>query len=1088
MAEVPVRFHPSFGSDEARDGGAADPWPQIDATTARRLRLFSRGMAVAVIAAAALALIGWAFDLQLLTTLRHGWPSMKANTAAGLVIAGIGLWFATGTGLQPSLRRFMVSGGIALALLGALTLGQDVGGWDLRIDEALFRDTAGPTLTGPPGRMAPATALCFILYGLALVLAGRRQARLASVVAVVVALVSAVALLGYLYRVETPYGLQAPYASVSLQTALAWMALSLGMCTAHPDFGLVAVLASARSGGVMARRLLPAAVVGPVLLGWLRLEGERASLFGAPFGESLLVISTVTLLFMVTALTATGLNRLDAQREEAIASLEHREAHQHSILDAALDGVVSIDEAGLITYWNPQAERIFGWSSKEAVGQELAELVMPEEFKARHRRGLERFLATGEGAILDRAVEVTGLRRDGSTVPVEIRVRALREGGSWWFNAFVADLTDRKRGEAALLASQQRVNRLLESNIIGILFTDRGGRVVEANDAFLQMVGYTRDDVVSGQVRWNLMTPPAYWDANARATEQLESSGVAVAREQEFIRKDGNCVSVLVGAARLDAATGDSIAFVLDLTELRRAQGEHRRSEARYRRFFEEDLAGAYITTPDGRLLECNLAFARILGFGSPQEAQARGIASLYPDAEVRRAMLQRLEAEGKISDEEVVLQRVDGSRVHAIETVVGSFDAGGGLTEITGYVFDVSERRKAEDQLRQAQKMDAIGQLAGGVAHDFNNLLGVITGYAGLLAKALPPEDKAKSHVAAIQSAADRAASLTRQLLAFSRKQILQQKVVDLNEIVAGMESLIGRLIGEDIELVKVRASRAAFVRADPSQLEQILLNLAVNARDAMPHGGSLTIETELVDLDAAYVQAHRAARPGRYAMLAVSDTGVGMDAEVQARIFEPFFTTKEPGTGTGLGLSTVYGIVKQSGGYVWLYSEQGRGATFKVYLPRVEEGSDPAGAPLAPAPAPRGSETVLLVEDEAMLRELIEESLATNGYRVLSAKHGADALGIAERHEGPIHLLLTDAIMPGMSGRELATHVAEIRGGIKILYMSGYTDDAVVRHGVLAAEVAFLQKPFTPDALARKVRNVLDDRPSGPHEQGGL
>jgi PAS domain S-box-containing protein len=503
---------------------------------------------------------------------------------------------------------------------------------------------------------------------------------------------------------------------------------------------------------------------------------------------------------------------------------------------------------------------------------------------------------------------------------------------------------------------------------------------------------------------------------------------------------------------------------------------ERSRFEERYRRFFDEDLAGAFITTLEGQILECNPAFARIFGFASRDEARGSSVVALFPDPEIRRSMVERLRLERRVSNEEVELRRRDGAIVHVVETVVGSFDDAGELAELTGYVFDVTDRKKAEDQLRQAQKMDAIGQLAGGVAHDFNNLLGVITGYAGMLAAHLPEGDPAGRYVDSIQKASDRASSLTRQLLAFSRRQIVQPKVVDLNEVTSEMETLIARLIGEDIELIKVRHPGSAFVLADKSQLEQIVLNLAVNARDAMPQGGSLTVETAVVDLDDTYVVSHHGTRPGRYVMLAVSDTGIGMDAETQAHIFEPFFTTKEASKGTGLGLATVYGIVRQSGGCVWVYSEPGRGSTFKVYLPRVEEGSGRTAPALPPAPAPRGSETILLVEDEEMLRGLIEEALTENGYDLLVAPNGVEALETARRHEGRIRLLLTDAVMPGMSGRVLADRLTEARPEMRVLFMSGYTDDTVVRHGILAAEVAFLQKPFTTDALARKIREVLD------------
>ncbi|MBI4483969.1 MAG: response regulator [Acidobacteria bacterium] len=390
--------------------------------------------------------------------------------------------------------------------------------------------------------------------------------------------------------------------------------------------------------------------------------------------------------------------------------------------------------------------------------------------------------------------------------------------------------------------------------------------------------------------------------------------------------------------------------------------------------------------------------------------------------------------------------------------------------------VEEHSERKKLEEQLRQAQKMEAIGQLTGGIAHDFNNLLTVINGYADLSLARLPEKDPAHKHLEEIRKAGHRAASLTHQLLAFSRQQILEPKVLDLNAIVVEMEKMLRRLIGEDIELACALAPDLGRVKADSGQIEQVIMNLAVNARDAMPQGGKLTIETANVELDEAYARNHVAVRPGAYVLLAVSDTGCGMDKEVQSHLFEPFFTTKEPGEGTGLGLSTVYGIVKQSGGNIWVYSEPGHGATFKIYLPAVEEVvavASPEGArPLAMG----GSETILLAEDDEPVRNLARQILEMHGYTVLEAQNGREALEICKRHEGPIHLMVTDVVMPQMSGRDLADRAAQLRPGIKLLYLSGYTGKAIVQHGVLEPGVAFLQKPFTPDALARKVREVLD------------
>jgi len=391
-------------------------------------------------------------------------------------------------------------------------------------------------------------------------------------------------------------------------------------------------------------------------------------------------------------------------------------------------------------------------------------------------------------------------------------------------------------------------------------------------------------------------------------------------------------------------------------------------------------------------------------------------------------------------------------------------------------------DRTRLEEQLRQAHKMEAIGRLAGGIAHDFNNLLTVINGYSELVLNSLGANLHARKNVEQIKKAGRRAATLTRQLLAFSRRQVLQLRVLDLNAVVTNFEAMLQPLIGEDILLEAVLQPGLGLVKVDPGQIEQIILNLTVNARDAMPEGGKLTIETANVELDEAYARRHVSVRPGPYVMLAISDTGCGMDAETQARIFEPFFTTKEHGKGTGLGLATVYGIVKQSGGNIWVYSEPGKGTTFKIYLPRVEgvaEGSEPAHPRSSIL---RGSETILLVEDEDMVRSLAREILEAHGYAVSEARDSTEALRVCHTHSGSIHLLVTDVVMPGMSGRELAARLGTIHPETKVLYMSGYTDDAVVRHGVLNAGLAFLQKPFTANAFLCKVREVLDSTSSPP------
>ena len=524
-------------------------------------------------------------------------------------------------------------------------------------------------------------------------------------------------------------------------------------------------------------------------------------------------------------------------------------------------------------------------------------------------------------------------------------------------------------------------------------------------------------------------------------------------------------------------------------TQAETAEARSRTLSHRIRSLLESTGEGIYGVDLDGRCTFINAAGARMLGY-KPEELLGKGMhetmhhtrrdGSPYPEGECRLVEVRRTGRGVRLDDE--VLWRRDGTSF-AAEHSSSPIIEGQKITGAVVTFVEITERkrteealRESEQQLRQAQKMEAIGRLAGGIAHDFNNLLTVILGRSQMLLHTLEPGDPGRQHVTLIQQSAERAGGLTQQLLAFSRKQVLQPRVLNLNTVVAGVEEILRRLIGEDVELVPVHGSDLWRVKADPGQLEQVILNLAVNARDAMPTGGQLTIETANVGLDDAFVRGHVGARSGPHVRLAVSDTGVGMDAAIQAHLFEPFFTTKEPGKGTGLGLATVYGIVKQSDGYISVESAPGRGARFEVYLPRVDEVTDRIElAPTLVAPY-GGSETIFLVEDEDDLRELGREILEGQGYTVLEARNGREALEIGERHPGPIHLLMTDVVMPQMGGRELAERLVERRPETKVLYVSGYTADAIGQHGVLEANVTLLWKPFTPDALARKVREVLE------------
>ena len=506
-----------------------------------------------------------------------------------------------------------------------------------------------------------------------------------------------------------------------------------------------------------------------------------------------------------------------------------------------------------------------------------------------------------------------------------------------------------------------------------------------------------------------------------------------------------------------------------------------RRSEVRYRSLVQTAVYGIYRSSLEGRFLDVNPALIGMLGYDSALEVLALDPQKdVFVDPGEYSRLVDEFRRNGRMDGFEVRWKRKDGNAITV--RISGRAVAGGDepADVLEAIAEDITERRVLEDQFRQAQKMEAVGRLAGGIAHDFNNLLTVVSGYTEVMLDQLAPGNPLHAKAEAIQQASDRATTLTRQLLAFSRKQILELKVIDVNAIVADMERLLRPLIGEDIELVTQLAASVGCTRADAGQLEQVIMNLVVNAKDAMPNGGKISIRTANVTLDESHRPENTFIKNGAYIMIQVSDTGQGMDRETQARIFEPFFTTKEKGKGTGLGLSTVYGIIKQSGGYVFVQSELGRGTVFTIYFPRVDEPSEPLGTTQVAMASAGGSETVLLVEDEDSVRQLVRETLESRGYRVLEAENGNFGLAMAASHTDTIHLIITDVVMPGLSGHELVEQLLAVRPGIKTLYLSGYAQDAFPTPLTADSQKIFLQKPFTLQSLARKVREILGPLPS--------
>ena len=626
-------------------------------------------------------------------------------------------------------------------------------------------------------------------------------------------------------------------------------------------------------------------------------------------------------------------------------------------------------------------------------------------------------------------------------------------------------------------AGPELFHALVEHSSDAVALLDETGAITYVSQAATRLLGYGVPEL-TGTNALGFLHPDDLALTERLCRQLLDQPGTPIRTELRARHKDGSYHLVeAVAVNRLDdPAVGAVVANWRDITERLRAEQALRNSEQSYRSLVDGVRDVIFALSPGGEVTSLNPAFEEMTGF-PPAEWVGRPFeAFVHPDdVPLALDLFGRvLQGEPRPTIQFRILTRAGTYRVAEFSATAQLRD--GRLTGILGIGRDVTERLGLEQQLRQAQKMEAVGRLAGGIAHDFNNILTAITGHADLLLEDLGHHDPRRADVDEIRRSAERAAGLTRQLLAFSRQQVLQPKVVDLNALVLDMDKLLRRLIGEDVELATVLDPTLGRVTADPGQLEQVIVNLAVNARDAMPQGGKLTLETRNIDLDSSYTLEHSLVKPGPYVQLTVSDSGIGMDEETQAHAFEPFFTTKPRGQGTGLGLAMVYGTVKQSGGFIWVYSEPGRGATFKIYLPRVDAPVESAAPPAPVERPPRGSETVLLAEDEPAVRAIARQALERQGYTVLAAPSGADALALAAQHGATIHLLLTDVVMPGMSGRDLADRLTAQRPSIRVLYISGYTDNAIVRHGMLEPGLAYLQKPFRPDALVRKVREVLD------------
>jgi len=760
-----------------------------------------------------------------------------------------------------------------------------------------------------------------------------------------------------------------------------------------------------------------------------------------------------------------------AERRRAESALREKDAQYRQMVESVRAVVWRADPRTFqYTFVSPEAEKALGYPLRTWLEEPffLSDHLHPDD-----REWVMALCRKNTDEKRDHQFEYRMVAADGRTVWFRDLVRVVVEGDETReLVGVMIDVTERRHLE-------EKYRGIFENAVVGIYQTTLEGRYVAANPTLARIYGYASPEELMAAVadlNRRFYVQPGRREEFIRLVN--ERGGVHEFESQVF-RKDGSVIWISEEARAVRDAGGRLVGFegtTVDVTARKLAEQERERLVA----ILEATPDFVGISDPRARVLYVNAGGRKLLELGVQDDPSGFSVADFYPESARKRVLETALPAAARdgIWRGETTLLARDGREVDVSQVILAHKGADGQVTFFSTIARDLSEQKRLEAQFRQVQKMEAIGQLAGGVAHDFNNILGVVTGYAEILLQRLPQGDPLCRHAREIEKAAQRAAGLTRQLLAFSRKQALEPRPLDLNATVEGMEGMLRRLIGEDIDLVTVLAPDLLPVVADPGQIEQVLLNLAGNARDAMPKGGRLTIETAEVYLGEAYARDHLDVRSGPYTMLAVSDTGMGMDEATRARIFEPFFTTKGPGKGTGLGLATVYGVVKQSGGHVSVYSEPGRGTTFKVYLPQVPEtAAAPAAEPVgAPAEAPGGAETILVAEDEEALRGMILEVLEDMGYTVLMASDGSDALAVAEAHAGPIHLLLTDVVMPRLSGRELFERLGALRPGLRCVFMSGYTGHAALRNGTLPQGQGLLEKPFTPAGLLRKVRQRLD------------
>ncbi len=1417
----------------------------VESRDVRNCRTFSYAVSVMAALAGIFTLLGWIFGAVFLTRVLPGSAPMKPNTAVCFVLAGVSLWLIQlnkGERTSPRVHRTYIARVISgiVALIGALTLAEYLFHVDLGLDGILLSKTLLASGISHPGRMAGATALGFAILGSALLVTTFGRAYLGQSLALLITFDGFVACIGYLLGVQTLYDVPA-YSSIAFHTALLFFLMGLAIIAVRPQAGLMVAVTSEYLGGVLVRRVLPLIFATVILLGWFRWQGQLAGLYGTEFGVALLMLGEMVIFVALVWISAWRLNQIDQQHRHA----QDQRLRLAAIVESSNDAIFSKDLSGIINSWNHGAERLYGYRPAEIIGKPVATLI-PDDLQPEASQFL---LEIARGRLVTRS-ETLRKHKDGSLVSVSLVISPIRDltGQIAGASSIAHDISERKRAEDELRASEDRYRDLVEHSQDLICTHDLSGKLLSANPAPARVLGYSVDEMLKIPMRD--LIAPEFRQRFDQYLVRIQSHGAdkgmmaVLTRSGErriweyhnTLRTEGVQTPVVRGMAR-------------DVTDKMRAAAALRESEQRYRKLFDENVAGVAIISLQGQVQDCNQAWAHMFGYGSAAELRGAQIAAYYVDPTDQEALLDESRKGGPFSSHEVQLRKKDGSlfwvllnsailstgkdnpviqsamvditerklaeerlrqyeralegmeemvvvvdrdyhyvianraflkyrgmenkqlvgrHIHDVlgreafekqvkprldqsfrgkvihfemkytypelgnrdlsisyfpieengsvdyvacvlhdvtdakraeetlreyarvvegleemilvigrdyryvlanraflnfrgfsaeqvvgrhaEEVVGKdvfaaqvkekmdacflgqlvqyeltydfqnrgkrdlwvsyfpiegptgieriacvlqditdrklaeealrnseerfskafrnnplaitisteaegryLDVNSAFLDLLGYkrqevigrtsadlrfwtdpldrvsffeklrekhqvvkysaryrtakdeireaeiwaesielegkrcilaiTRDVTEMQQLEAQYRQAQKMEAVGRLAGGIAHDFNNIIGIVMGYSDISLGLLTPDNPVNRYVAETKKAAQRAAVLTRQLLAFSRQQLVFPKILDLNDVVRNVTTMFLRLVGEDIEVEFRPGAQIGSIKADPGQIEQILMNLVVNARDAMPTGGKIIIETTVGEIDGYYVSQHPGAHAGKYVVLTVSDTGCGMDEATTSKIFEPFFTTKAVGKGTGLGLSTVYGIVKQSEGYILVYSEPGLGTTFKIYFPRIPEKATELAPSREEPPPPQGSETILLVEDDKVLRELTAKLLQEGGYRTVEANDAEEALKILTAAEPKINLLLTDVVMPGIGGVELVKRARVSHPNLPVMFMSGYASDLVALREALMQESSFLEKPFTKRSLLAKVYAILQSEFPNPH-----